>query len=190
MTDDLGNFLFRVVLALIGLGIMFQLDAIRRHGLRVLVQRNDDDGGDKQKLPSGVAPEPGHARVVERDVPELRRRASDHTAMNFGPGAPPAAYKAIAREAAADRRAAAGMLPATFHYSDPPPWMLEHPLFEAIWDEVKTWDVNVPTEYAGYCGANGNHAAAILLAIMDRFNFDGFDWNLARMRTIKERSRQ
>ena len=60
------------------------------------------------------------------------------------------------------------MLPATFHYQDPTPEMQTDPLWNAIWDEIKTWDINVPTEYAGYCGATGNHVTAIFLAIEAR----------------------
>ena len=38
-------------------------------------------------------------------------------------------------------------------------------IFNAIWDVIKTWDVNVPEEYEGYCGANGNHVCAIMDAV-------------------------
>jgi hypothetical protein len=54
------------------------------------------------------------------------------------------------------------------HYQDPTPEMLKDPLWLAIWDEIKTWDINVPTEYAGYCGATGNHVTAIFLAMRER----------------------
>ena len=39
------------------------------------------------------------------------------------------------------------------------------PLFEAIWQTIKSWDINVPNEYVGYCGATGNHVCAILDAV-------------------------
>ena len=39
------------------------------------------------------------------------------------------------------------------------------PLWNAIWDELKTWDINVPHAYSGYCGATGNHARAIYDAV-------------------------
>jgi hypothetical protein len=42
---------------------------------------------------------------------------------------------------------------------------LESPLFEAIWAVIKTWDVNVPAYYDGYCGANGSHVKLILNSI-------------------------
>jgi hypothetical protein len=42
---------------------------------------------------------------------------------------------------------------------------LKDPMFEAIWGVIKTWDVNVPIHYAGYCGANGSHVMLILEAI-------------------------
>ena len=45
---------------------------------------------------------------------------------------------------------------------DPTPEMLESEEFNAIWQVIKTWDINVPEVYEGYCGANGNHVRAIL----------------------------
>lgn len=48
---------------------------------------------------------------------------------------------------------------------DPTPEMLETEEFNAIWEVIKTWDINVPGVYAGYCGATGNHVRAILDAI-------------------------
>jgi hypothetical protein len=39
------------------------------------------------------------------------------------------------------------------------------PLFEAIWSVIKSWDVNVPEYYNGYCGANGSHVALIYEAV-------------------------
>lgn len=50
-------------------------------------------------------------------------------------------------------------------WKDPTPEMLNDPVFNAIWDVIKVWDVNVPEEYLGYCGATGNHVRAILDAI-------------------------
>jgi hypothetical protein len=43
--------------------------------------------------------------------------------------------------------------------------MLATPEFEAVWQCIKTWDINVPEVYHGYCGANGNHVRAILDAL-------------------------
>ncbi len=42
---------------------------------------------------------------------------------------------------------------------------LNDPIFEAIWQTIKTWDVNVPEHYHGYCGANGSHVKLILDAL-------------------------
>lgn len=42
---------------------------------------------------------------------------------------------------------------------------LNDPLFEAIWQATKTWDVNAPEYYKGYCGMNGSHVMLILAAI-------------------------
>lgn len=61
-----------------------------------------------------------------------------------------------------------GLLPATYNYEDPTPEMHNDPIWQAIWDEIKTWDVNIPTEYTGYMGVNGNHATAIYKAVMAR----------------------
>jgi hypothetical protein len=51
-------------------------------------------------------------------------------------------------------------------WPDPSPEMLNDPTFNAIWDAIKTWDVNVPAVYDGYCGATGNHARAIFDAVV------------------------
>lgn len=48
---------------------------------------------------------------------------------------------------------------------NPSPEMLASPQFEAIWSVIKSWDVNVPEAYSGYCGANGSHVAMILNAL-------------------------
>ncbi len=50
-------------------------------------------------------------------------------------------------------------------WPDPSPDDLSSPEFEAIWQTIKTWDINVPEAYVGYCGASGNHAKAILDAL-------------------------
>lgn len=34
--------------------------------------------------------------------------------------------------------------------------------FNAIWDIIKTWDINVPEFYSGYCSGNGSHVKLIL----------------------------
>jgi hypothetical protein len=53
----------------------------------------------------------------------------------------------------------------TIPWSDPTPEMLADPRFDAIWNCIKTWDINVPGAYDGYCGATGNHVRAILDAL-------------------------
>lgn len=50
-------------------------------------------------------------------------------------------------------------------WPDPTPEMLQSPEFEAVWQCIKGWDINVPDVYGGYCGATGNHVRAILDAL-------------------------
>lgn len=70
-----------------------------------------------------------------------------------------------------DRTAArieANMEPATYNYGEGdeiPQRLILSPIFKAIWDEIKEWDVNVPYAYGGYCGATGTHVHAILKAL-------------------------
>lgn len=64
-----------------------------------------------------------------------------------------------------DLRQERGLPPSTYNYGDPDPAMGRDPLFTAIWNEIGTWDINVPYAYDGYMGANGNHVAAIIRAI-------------------------
>jgi hypothetical protein len=42
---------------------------------------------------------------------------------------------------------------------------LASPEFESVWQCIKSWDVNVPEYYGGYCGANGSHVMLILNAL-------------------------
>ena len=55
---------------------------------------------------------------------------------------------------------------ANMKWPDPTPEMLNDPMFNKIWNVIKTWDINVPTAYSGYCGATGNHARAIYDALL------------------------
>lgn len=63
---------------------------------------------------------------------------------------------------------------------DPTPEMLATLEFEAVWQCIKSWDINVPSAYQGYCGATGNHARAILDAFGHarriETEIDGFRW--------------
>jgi hypothetical protein len=50
---------------------------------------------------------------------------------------------------------------------NPTPDMLnDDPIFDAIWEVIKHWDINVPDYYHGYMGGNGSHVALIYQAIM------------------------
>lgn len=51
---------------------------------------------------------------------------------------------------------------------NPTPEQMESPEFNAIWQTIKSWDVNVPEFYDGYCGANGSHVVLILNALEGR----------------------
>lgn len=37
--------------------------------------------------------------------------------------------------------------------------------FNMIWEVIKTWDINIPDAYEGYCGATGSHVMVILNAL-------------------------
>ena len=50
-------------------------------------------------------------------------------------------------------------------WPDPTEDMLKTPEFETIWQAIKTWDINVPEAYDGYCGTSGNHVRHILDAL-------------------------
>lgn len=61
---------------------------------------------------------------------------------------------------------------------NPTPAQLASPLFEAVWQVIKLWDVNVPQFYTGYCGANGSHVALILNALQPTWFWNGADPDL------------
>jgi hypothetical protein len=48
---------------------------------------------------------------------------------------------------------------------DPTEADLRDPVFNIIWDVIKSWDVNVPAYYEGYSGASGSHVMLILNAL-------------------------
>jgi len=50
-------------------------------------------------------------------------------------------------------------------WPDPTQEQLKSKAFNTIWNVIKTWDINVPEQYCGYCGASGNHVVAILNAL-------------------------
>lgn len=56
------------------------------------------------------------------------------------------------------------------------------PMFQRIWQIVKTWDVNVPEYYKGYCGANGSHVKLLLDAITPAHN----DFHERVLRIVEE----
>lgn len=43
--------------------------------------------------------------------------------------------------------------------------MMNDPKFNAIWNCIKSWDINVPAAYSGHMGATDNHVVAIMNAI-------------------------
>ena len=45
---------------------------------------------------------------------------------------------------------------------NPTPEEMASPQFEAIWNIIKTWDINVPEYYRGYSSGNGSHVKLIL----------------------------
>jgi hypothetical protein len=57
---------------------------------------------------------------------------------------------------------------------DPAPDEMADPLFDVIWQVIKGWDVD--TDGAGYHGATGNEAAAILRAIRRTGDTGGRQW--------------
>ena len=58
-------------------------------------------------------------------------------------------------------------------WKDPTPEMLNDPLFDTIWNVIKSWDINVPEEYDGYCKATGNHVRAIYEAVSNELDSNG-----------------
>jgi hypothetical protein len=83
--------------------------------------------------------------VIEKIDREYAARLEDFSVVpNPGPN-PPRIYKEM---------------------PNPTPDQVENdPAFQAIWQTIKSWDVNAPEYYQGYCGANGSHVALILNAL-------------------------
>jgi hypothetical protein len=63
---------------------------------------------------------------------------------------------------------------------NPTPQMHLNPIWNAIWDVIKTWDVSIPGHYDGYMGANGSHATMIFNALL------GFDLGVGASELLKD----
>lgn len=57
---------------------------------------------------------------------------------------------------------------------------LQSPLFEAIWQSIKTWDLNVPKYYDGYMGANGSHVMMIIQGMREHFAANGLEAKISK----------
>jgi hypothetical protein len=85
----------------------------------------------------------------------------------------PAALRAAVRDGSLPRAETEGLQPVAPERKalierdmpNPTPTDLADPMFEAIWQATKTWNVNVPEFYEGYCGLNGSHVMLILQAV-------------------------
>lgn len=108
------------------------------------------------------------AEVESRPLRNVHRRPLDTTwrqvIRRFG-GDPDALVGPSHDTLACAEPAAAPIERPALNMSDPTPEELANPQFAAIWQAIKSWDVNVPGAYGGYCGATGSHAAVILRAI-------------------------
>ena len=62
-------------------------------------------------------------------------------------------------------QSAATVTPTVDNWPSPTESMLDDPIFSAIWQCIKGWDISVPNSYEGYMGATGNHVCAILEGI-------------------------
>lgn len=56
---------------------------------------------------------------------------------------------------------------------------LESLEFNAVWNVIKSWDVNIPEFYEGYCGANGSHVVLITRAIKEARRAEEWDRKFA-----------
>jgi len=52
------------------------------------------------------------------------------------------------------------------NWPDPTSEMMDDPIFNAIWEAIRTWDINAPDAYWGYMSATGNHVRAIYDSVM------------------------
>lgn len=115
----------------------------------------------------------GHAAVEGRAAAALAHSAADAAATVEQIAAAPIVlatapqplierHVVIANDPPAEATSPSDALPPM---PNPMPMDLVDPMFNAIWNATKTWDVNVPAHYVGYCGMNGSHVMLILNAL-------------------------
>lgn len=110
-------------------------------------------------------------RRKEKDVTQVNM-AIDYRKTNRRIAAQPSFAEAIAAGGKVtgiavqdDQRSKAGQSRTFARMPNPTPMDLVDPLFNIIWSATKTWDVNAPEFYDGYCGMNGSHVMLIVQAI-------------------------
>jgi hypothetical protein len=82
--------------------------------------------------------------------------------LSYQPGFDPTSRRVVeGNGTAVDSRDTAEWLANKVTLPPTTPEMLNDPLFEAIWQNIKGWAVNGPEAYHGYSGATGSHAAHI-----------------------------
>lgn len=74
-------------------------------------------------------------------------------------------------------------------WQSPSDEMMKNPIFNAVWQVIKTWDVAVPEAYSGYCNANGNHVMAIVIGLTGRVEKKAFPRSLLEINLELERAR-
>lgn len=99
------------------------------------------------------------------DDPEVLDAEAGHPAPGEDSGAENISFPSGAAILAGEAPAHAGGPNRILEWLDPTPEMLQEPAFDAVWERIKAWDINVPGAYTGYMGATGNHVRAILDAI-------------------------
>lgn len=52
-------------------------------------------------------------------------------------------------------------------WPDPTDTQLANPIYDPLWEVIKTWDIAVPGAYEGTTGATSNHVAALLNGLPD-----------------------
>lgn len=100
------------------------------------------------------------AEAAERD------RIERETAAQAAQSAAPAPFPVpAAGDIVPATSSAPTVLPVKRAMPSPTGADMADPMWQAIWQATKSWDVNVPEYYVGYCGMNGSHVMLILNAI-------------------------
>lgn len=116
---------------------------------------------DTRRFPQATEAQPPHTVKIGAGIYTPRHCTCPNQADEDGAYCPICGKEKLSSQEPEAGSTRPEMPPAEQPWPDPTKEMPLNPLFNRIWELIKSWDINVPEVYSGYMGATGNHVRAI-----------------------------